>query len=188
MLQKQQGFKSFKASHFATEKFLFDVFAHVVLDKADREAPARRAWIAAPVDTEPVEGMRSIIPAARALAAQCAIQISENIFDLFHTYRQTQQGGRNPGHLALLLALMGMNHRSGMGNERLHTAQAHGQQTDFRVPDHFIGALVASLDFKGEHAAKATRHLLLCQPMLWIRWQARIIDALDLWMLLQKLG
>src|SRR5215831_7672668 len=77
-----------------------------------------------------VVGMRRIICAASALAAQCAIQISENIFDLFQPYRQTQQGGRNPGHLALLLALMGMNHRSGMGNERFHPTQAHGQHTD----------------------------------------------------------
>jgi len=80
-----------------------------------------------------------------------------------------------------------MGHEGGVLDERLNTSQTLSKSEDVQVLEHSFSVLESTLHIEGNHRARSLA-LLLDNVVLWVAWQTRVDDALNLGVALKELG
>ena len=86
----------------------------------------------------------------------------------------------------MFLGQTGVGHQRWQLDQAFNAAQALGKREQPRAARYFARHLHAAFYLEREHAPEATDHLALRQRVLGMARQARVIDALDQRVLLEK--
>src|SRR2546421_12474426 len=88
-------------------------------------------------------------PYIKIPSTQGLIKVLDDVFHIFYTYREADEPGRDTCCCTLFVALVGMDHRSGMRNQGLHSTQAYSQQANLCAFNRLVGSSISFLHFEG---------------------------------------
>ena len=100
---------------------------------------------------------------------------------------ETDRAGRDAAFQELLLRHLRMRRGSGVDHERLHVRDIRQQREDFQMVDEDFSRLCAALDLESKDRRAALREILLIKLVVGVRLDRRVIDLLDVGVLLEEI-
>ena len=117
---------------------------------------------------------------------QSLFQILDDVIDVFNADRQTDHAGMDAGSHQLLIGQLTVGRACRVQHQGADIGNMNHQRSQLQAVDKAHSRLPAACQREGDDAAASVRQILLCQLMIWILCQRRVVDRFHLAVLLQK--